>query len=330
MTVYQKDGSKGFTSSKDGERQEFDTPDAAAADENNYPSSDLRAKWFLSTNQWQGFIPLQIPGIDTLYNEAVSDSEDQPACPDDGNEPNEMSTTVSQSLEKMKENHSLFYKIACDISISDSDITRNDGNSNAQTASRPEEEELIIAESVEDEATHNVGTSVQESKNSNLSLQSDVNDNGLSTNNKVQDLTQGTEDKAALNTLARPAREACIYEEIPRKECEDTPRQECQLKVKENNHGVSHQDNDSDQALDENAKTREENSGTKESDERKVEGERCEEPKKSSLREEDKQTVQDRGNNNSITSSSSLDEGRRVIRSASFGKARVTVLRTSL
>lgn len=332
MTIYPKKGGQGFTTCKDGERQELDAPDADD-DESNFPSSDLRAKWFLSTKKWQGFIPLQIPGVDTLCNEEVSDSDNQPACPDDGTESNEMSATVSQSLEKMKENHSLFYKIACDISISDSDITRNDGNSNAQTTSKPEEEEeLVIAESVADEVTHNVGTtSVQESKNSNLSLPSDVNENGLSTNNKVQDSTPETEDKAVLSTSTSPAKEACIHEEIPEKECEDTSRQEHQLKVKETDHGASVQDNDSDQAPDESAKTREENSGTKESDKRKVERDRSEEPQKSSsLCEENKDTVQERGNNNSVTSSSSLDDGRRLIRNASFGKARVTVLRTSL
>eukprot|EP00064_Thunnus_orientalis_P005288 superscaffoldBa00000509_g5302 len=283
MTIYPKKGGQGFTTCKDGERQELDAPDADN-DESNFPSSDLRAKWFLSTKKWQGFIPLQIPGVDTLCNEEVSDSDNQPACPDDGTESNEMSATVSQSLEKMKENHSLFYKIACDISISDSDITRNDGNSNAQTTSKPEEEEeLVIAESVADEVTHNVGTtSVQESKNSNLSLPSDVSENGLSTNNKVQDSTPETEDKAVLNTSTSPAKEACIHEEIPEKECEDTSRQEHQLKVKETDHGASVQDNDSDQAPDESAKTREENSGTKESDKRKVERERSEEPQKSS------------------------------------------------
>lgn len=328
MTVYQKDGGKGFTSCKEGQKQEHDTSDAAT-DENNFPSSDLRAKWFLSTNQWQGFIPLQIPGTDTLYSEEVSDSENPPACPDDGNEPNAMSATVSQSLEKMKENHSLFYKIACDISISDSDITKNDGNSNTQTASKPEEEELIIAESVEDGVTHNVGTFAQECKNSNLRLQSNVNDNGISNNDNIQDSAPETEDKPALNTSVSPAKEACIYEEISQKECEGTSRQQQKLKVKENNHGASDQDNDSDQTLDE--KTKEENSETKESDERMIQRERCEEPKKSnSLHEEDKQRVQEQGNNNSITSSSSVDEGRCAIRSASFGKARVTVIRTSL
>lgn len=332
MTVYQKDGGKGFTSCKDGERQELDAP-AADDDESNFSSSDLRAKWFLSTNQWHGIIPLQIPAIDTLCNEEVSDSDNQPACPDDGNESNEMSATVSQSLEKMKENHSLFYKIACDISISDTDITRNDGNSNTQMASKSEEkEELIITESLPDEATQNVGTAPgQESKDSNISLPSDVNENSLSTNNKLQDSTPETEDKAMLNTSSSPAKEAYVDEEIPQKECEDTLRQDCQLKVQETNHGASVQDNDSDQALDDRAKTREENSETNESGERKVEQERSEEQKTStSLCEEDKETVQERGNNNSITSSSSLYEGGRVIRSESFGKARVTVIRTSL
>ncbi|KAM7381755.1 hypothetical protein PAMA_012549 [Pampus argenteus] len=329
MTVYQKDGGKGFTRCKDGERLELNAADDDDDDDESNLSSDLRAKWFLSTNQWQGFIPLQIPGIDTLCNEEVSESDDQPACPDDGTESSEMSATVSQSLEKMKENHSLFYKIACDISISDTDITRNDGNSNAQSASpREEEEERILTESVADEATNNVGTSVQES---NLSLPSDVKENNLSTNNRVQDSTPETEEKAALNASASPAKEACIHEEIPQNECEDTSRQEHQTQVKETTRGASVQENDLHQVLDEHAKTKEENVGMKESDEREVNQDRPRELKKSSsLREKDKETVEERGNNNSVTSPDSLYEGGRVIRSASFGKTRVTVIRTSL
>ncbi len=330
MTVYQKDGGKGFTSHKDGEEQKLE--ESAAADyESDFSSSDLRAKWFLSTSQWQGCIPLQIPGIDSLCSEEMSDTENQPTCTDDVADSNEMSSTVSESLEKMKENHSLFYKIACDISISDTDITKNDGNSSAQTSSRPEEEEeLLIAKSVPDEATHNVErSSNQESKDSGIHLPSDVNENSPSIDNKHQDSTMETQDKAALNTSANPAKQPCAYKEIPQRECEVTSRQESQLKVGKTIHGAPAQDADSDQALDEHAKTREEHSGAKESEDRKVDRERSDEPKKrSSLSEENKETVQ--GSNHSITPSSSVYEGRSVIRSASFGKARVTVIRTSL
>lgn len=317
MTVYQKDGGKGFTSCKDGEEQKLEEP-AADDDENDFSSSDLRAKWFLSTNQWQGFIPLQIPGIDSLCSEEVSDIENQPACTDDGIDSNEMSSAVTESLEKMKENHSLFYKIACDITISDTDITKND----AQTSSRPEEEELLITESGLDEATHNVGrSSNQDSKDSSLHLPSDVNENSLSIDNKLQDSTLETQDKAASNAPASPAKEPCG----------DTSERESHLKAGETIHGAPVQDTDSEQALGEYAKTREEQSGAKEPEDRKVDQERSEEPKKCcSSSEENKETVQERGNSNSITQSSSVYEGGRVIRSASFGKARVTVIRTSL
>ncbi|XP_076616961.1 pleckstrin homology domain-containing family A member 4 isoform X2 [Chaetodon auriga] len=326
MTVFQKDGGKGFTSCKDGEVQKLDES-AADDNESDFPSSDLRAKWFLSTSQWQGFIPLQIPGIDSLCSEEISDTENHPACTDDVTDSNEMSSAVSESLEKMKENHSLFYKIACDISISDTDITKNEGNSNAQTSSRTEEEELPISESVPDEATHDEN---QDSKDASLNLPSDVNENSLSIDKKLQDSTLETQDKAALNTSASPAKEACVYEEIPLKECEDASRQDRLLeKVRETTHGAPVQNSASDQAMDENA--REEHSGAKRREDKKVDHERPEETNKC-LRssDESKETVQERGNNHSITPPSSMFEGGSVIRSASFGKARVTVLRTSL
>lgn len=333
MTVYQKDGGTGFAHRKDGEEQTFEG--SADNNESDFLSSDVRAKWFLSTSQWQGFIPLQIPGVDSLCSEETSDIETQPACPDDVTESNEMSSAVSESLEKMKENHSLFYKIACDISISDTDITKNDGNSNAQTSSRTEQEgdELMITESAPDEETHNVQrSSSKESNDSSLHLPSDVNANSLSTDNKLQDSTQETQDKTASNTSASPPKEARDKEEIAQKECEDTLRQEGQLEnVKGTLRGAAVQESDPDQALDENEKTREEHIGEKESENGKVNKERRKDRKKCrSLSAETKETAQERGNNHSVTPSSAVFEGGRVIRSASFGKARVTVLRTSL
>lgn len=320
MTVFQRDGGKGFTSCKEGEAQKLEEP-AADDSESDVSSSDLRAKWFLSTNQWQGFIPLQIPGIDSLCSEEISDTEDHPACADETTDSNEMSSAVSESLEKMKDNHSLFYKIACDISISDTDITKNDGNSNAQTSSRTEEE-LPIAQSVPDEVTLN---EKQESKDTSLHLLSDVNENSLSINENLQDSALETRDRAALNTSASPAKEACVYEEIPLKEGEEGGSE----RVRETTHGAPVQNSGSAQAPDENA--REEHSGAKRTDDTKVDHERSEGPKKCrSFSEESKLTVQERGNNHSITSSGPVFEGGGVIRSASFGKARVTVLRTSL
>nr|XP_046233932.1 pleckstrin homology domain-containing family A member 7-like isoform X2 [Scatophagus argus] len=330
LTVYQKDGGKGFTSGKDEEEQRLED---SATDESDFSSSNLRAKWFLSTNQWQGFIPLQIPGIDSLGSEEISDPENHPACADDVTDCNEMSSAVSESLEKMKENHSLFYKIACDISISDSDITKNDGNSNAQTSPRPEEEELLITESVPEEAAHDVERSLnQESKNFSPHLPSVVIEHSLAVNNNLQDSAQETQDKAVLSTSASPSEEVCVYREIPEKESEDTSRQKGQLeRVRETIHEDPVQDTDCDQDLDKNAAARDEHNGAKESEDRKGDQERSEKQRKCrSLSEENKETVHERGNNRSVPPSSSLYEGGSVIRSASFGKTRVTVLRTSL
>lgn len=332
MTVYQKDGGKGFTSHKEGE--ELKLEESAAVDyESDFPSSNLRAKWFLSTSQWQGCIPLQIPGIDSLSSEGISDIGSQPACTDDVADSNEMSSAVSESLEKMKENHSLFYKIACDISISDTDITKNDGNSSIQMSSRPEEEEkeLPITESAPDEATHIVErSSNQDSEDSKIHLPSDLNENSSVVDNKLQDPILETQNKAVLNTSASPEKEPCVYEEIPQSECKAPSRQESQLKVEETSHEAPAQDTDPDQAVDEHAKTREGHGGAKESEDRKVDQDRADGPRKCrSLSEESKEAVEERDNNHSITPPSSVYEGGSVTRSASFGKARVTVLRTS-
>lgn len=144
MTVHQNNGSEDCASSKNKEEQKLE--DAATDDnESNFSSSDVRAKWFLSSSQWPAFIPLQTPETGG-YEEVLADGDN----PESGlEESNEMSPEVSESLEKMKENHSLFYKIACDISISDSDITRNDGSSGMQTIT----EELLITEDAESAKT---------------------------------------------------------------------------------------------------------------------------------------------------------------------------------
>ncbi|XP_054625236.1 pleckstrin homology domain-containing family A member 7 isoform X3 [Dunckerocampus dactyliophorus] len=140
MTFYQTDGGKGFVNYKDEEQQQTHEPDGGDGDdeERSISSCDLRSKWFLSTNHHHEFLPLHIPDID--FCSEGTGKEDQPVCLDDCNL---MSSTVSQSLEKMKENHSLFYKIACDISISDTDITKNDSCISPQLGN---EEELFITE----------------------------------------------------------------------------------------------------------------------------------------------------------------------------------------
>lgn len=303
MTVFQKDGGKGFMSRKDEE---------ATADDNegDYSSSDLRAKWFLSTNQWHGCIPLQIPGIDS----ESADVEDHPASADDVNESNEMSSAVSESLEKMKENHSLFYKIACDISISDTDITKNDVNSNGQMSSTSEEEQQqpSVIQSVSEEGSHNEN---QKSDDVNLHLPSDDNESSSPTDTKLQESTVEIQDKAVLNTSASPV-------------SEETPKQESDLEEGgETIQGAPAQSSDSNQALDEKVKTRGEDGVVKRSEERKAGRLRAEQLKKClSFSEESKETVQERDNGHSVAPSI---QGGSVIRSASFGNARVTVLKTS-
>ncbi|KAM3591361.1 uncharacterized protein V6R79_000744 [Siganus canaliculatus] len=327
MTVYQRDGAKGFLRRKEDEEQKLDEA-AADGNESDFASSDLRAKWFLSTNQWQGYIPLQIPAIESLCSEETSEMENHTSA-DDMTDSNNMSFAVSESLEKMKENHALFYKIACDISISDSDITKNDENT--QSSHRLDaQDELQITESVPDEEPQNTAGSLKEECNdSSLYLASNVNEKSSSVNSERKDSTFETQEKAAFNTSVSPAKMACIYEEIPEKECEVTSSEEGNM-VGETIQETPVQDDDCDQALDEKAKQEGENKET-ESDDRKVDQEKPEVQKKSScLSEENKQTEQERATNHSIIPSSSGCESGKLIRSASFGKARVTVLRTSL
>lgn len=334
MTVYQKDKGRGFTSCKNEAEKTLEEP-APDDSESVLSPSDLKAKWFLSTNQWQGFIPLQISGTDSLCYEEVSDIGKHPACTDDVTDSNEMSPTVSESLEKMKENHSLFYKIACDISISDTDITKNEGNSNDQMSPRSEEEEqqLVITESVQEEAPHNSGiSSNQDSKDSSLHLPSHVDENSPTINKKLQGSTIETQDKVAIHFSASSGKGDCVHEKNTQKKHEDTVRKEDQLqKDGETIREAPVRETDCDHVLDENRETREEQSEAKESEDKKVDQKRPKEMEESSnLSEENKETVQERGNDPAITPSSSKYKGRSVIRSASFGKARVTVLRTSL
>ncbi|XP_022075785.2 pleckstrin homology domain-containing family A member 7 isoform X3 [Acanthochromis polyacanthus] len=323
MIVYQKDGGKGFIGCKDDEQKQLEEH-GDDDNESDFKSSDVRAKWFLSTSQWQGFMPLQIPGIETLCNEETTDIDNQPACSDENNDSNEMSSTVSESLEKMKENHSLFYKIACDISISDSDITKNDGNSCAPTSTKPEEEEtLLITESGPAEETGKGGTSSdQESEDTSQNLTSEDNENSKIADNKHQDSTVENQDKEAGTTSGNLSEEGHVNEKSTAKESEDNSGQEVKLKVTETVDEAPVQHTDSDQAVDE---------CTKMSEDKKEDQERAKVLKKCrSLSENNNELVQERDDKHAASLSSSSFEGGSVIRSASFGKARVTVLRTSL
>lgn len=279
------------------EEDEERAEDSAAVD---VSASDLRAKWFLSTSQWQGFIPLQIPGIDSLCSEEMLDHDSQPACTEDTTESGQMSSAVSESLAKMKENHSLFYKIACDISISDTDITNNDGNVNAHASSVPEEEERCsVAESGPDEEAGSAGrSSNQDSEESSLVLK------------KPRD-----SDSAG--------KETHVYEEIPQNDGEATSGQESQSHVKGTNREASAPGAEYDQARQGEDKTT-----TERSEDRKVDKEW---KKSRSLSEENKkEAVEEGAEDKPIALPSSAYRGGSVSRSSSFGKARLTVLRTSL
>ncbi|XP_026018606.1 pleckstrin homology domain-containing family A member 4 isoform X3 [Astatotilapia calliptera] len=324
MTVYPKDGGKRFIGLKDDEQKKVEDNPDGDDNESDSKASDLRAKWFLSTNQWKGFIPLQIPATETLCNEEAADN--QAASSDGITDSNEMLSAVSESLEKMKENHSLFYKIACDISISDSDITKNDGNSCAQTSSGPEDKDpLLITESVPADAASNVGpSSDQENKDVTQPVSLNGNESSGTAASKPRDSTVDLQEKAT--------KDASVFEKSAADECEHNSRSESQLKVKETTGRVCIGDTDPKQTLDGSAsQTREERSRAKESGDRKFGRVRSEELKKSaSLCDEKNENVPEQGNKSSAALSSSVREAGRVIRSASFGKARVTVLRTSL
>lgn len=286
LTVYQKEGGKGFTSSKSEAEQR-----AAGSSDGEVCSSDLRAKWFLSTSQWQGCIPLQIS--DLVGIEETSGAVEHLTSSEDTAESNEMSPAVSESLEKMKENHSLFYKIACDISISDTDIEKNDGNSNCQTSPGPEgqaeEDEVpVVAECVhKDEAAENTNqTSTQE-------VAADVLDKDA----PLQDETS----------------RGNVQSEADKENLREGPAQT----------------DDCDKVVDVDKVTTRRADGANEWADRRVDPKRSRELRKCSS-EENTEAVRERGEDLLNTPSGSVSEDRRAARSTSFGKARLTVLRTSL
>ncbi|XP_034049971.1 pleckstrin homology domain-containing family A member 7 isoform X2 [Thalassophryne amazonica] len=298
LTVFQKDGGKGFWNYRDRDEEVLEEP---PGEDRNFSSNDMRTKWFLSTSRCQGLIPLQIHDTDLMDNEDTSDFTDQPICTDEMMDSGEMSSTVSQSLEKMKENYSLFYKIACDISISDTDITRNDGNLNAQPTSGPEEEaELVIRESIPAEPTyHPERMSEQEIG------QSDMDENRVVIN------TQDEEE-----TIAAKAVPSISGEDAEDEEFGDNLKHEIQA-----NQGASESDSC--------AQKSEDHTQTQEEEDTKVDEETSAELKKPrSLCEDREESVQEQGSN--FITTSSVYAGGRVIRGTSLGKTRVTVLRTSL
>lgn len=273
MMVYQKGGRKGFTVCKNEDEQTLKGPAADNGAENDLASCDARAKWFLSTNHWQGFIPLPCkdsPSDSTKFNDNLTDSA-------------EMSPAVSESLEKMKDNYSLFYKIACDITISDTDIAKNDG----QTSPGPEENELLIITEAAEETNQN---SNQDDKN------------------VVKGSTSETQGKSVSWTSESPAREDRLPGGTPQNGNEDVVCQE-DLKLGESPLRSSGQVTNGDRSLDGKA-----NLGGEDSKAEDLKG-------SSSLSEKQKES--------SLPRPSSACEAGSGTRSASLGKARVTVLRTS-
>ncbi|XP_037546800.1 pleckstrin homology domain-containing family A member 6 [Nematolebias whitei] len=291
ITVYHKDGGKGFTDPNHNEQKKL--KDYAADDaDNNLKSSHLRMQWFLSANQ----NTIQIPASEPTSDDEQVDTNNQAQCPDDLTDPTEFSSAVSESLKKMKENHSLFYKIACDISISDSDITKND-----EQASRPEDEkELVIHES---EPVRDVEMpSDQKTKDLNQHLI--VNDKTPNLTNKMQ------------KVLVDPV---CDHKGVTPEESEDISEKILKDLNKAGDH-IGH-------TPDEHSKTKEP-CLKKKLENLKEEQEGPEELKNgASLRNE---TEKDEDNKLSMSPSNTTYESGGVVRSASFGKSRVTVIRTSL
>lgn len=280
MMVYQKDGGKGFTVCKNEDEQKLKGPAADNDAEKDLASCDVRAKWFLSTNHRQGFIPLPYkdsPSDGIRFNDNLTDS-------------GEMSPAVSESLEKMKDNYSLFYKIACDISISDTDIAKNDGQTSPGLEDR---EPLIITEAVEE--------TKQESNQDDK--------------NVLKGLTPETQDRSASGTSAGPAMDDCVPDGTPQNGNEDMVCQE-DLKLRESPLRSSGQVTNGDHSLDGKA-----NLGGGEDSKAKA--------LMSSIGLSDEQTDKFQEREFSLTRPSSACEAGSGTRSASLGRARVTVLRTS-
>lgn len=299
MTVFHKDGGKGFTAPNHNEQKKLKEYTADDAD-NNLKSSDLKTQWFLSTNQDK----IQIPASEPLSDDEQVDTNNQVRCSEDLTDPTEFSSAVSESLKKMKENHSLFYKIACDISISDSDITKND-----EQASRPEEEEeLVIHES---EPASDVETRCDQ-KPKDLNQRLIVND-------KTPNLTHEMQSRVLVDPVSD-------HKGIALEESEDKSEKILKdlNKAGDQNRNVGH-------TPDECSKAKEEPCLKKKLEDLKEDQERPEELKDCvSFRKETNLKEQDQDSKLSISPSDTPYESGGVVRSASFGKPRVTVIRTSL
>ncbi|CAB1337816.1 unnamed protein product, partial [Coregonus sp. 'balchen'] len=353
MTVYQTDGGQRFKRRCEEEEQEELSIDHG---ESSSLSTNQRAEWFLSTNQWREFIPLQDHGIESLCHEETLNLDNDPTSHDAGTDSNGATFSISESLEKMLENHSLFYRITSDINLSDTDITMTDGQSVSDQEEKMEGATSEISRA--DEVTYSVvrptdqqieGCHPSESSTSHDTATDNSGD--ITTTNEQQDST--SMDLNAQLTLSgnqtscastKPAHDLCIYEEIPDNDAlskaTEEPSQESQWKMKKSQESRKPNPESSGNPESEQApsmdtcgksKTGEGNCGIVETVDMKVEQEGTAVLKvgNSSLGGEREEAVQKRGSL-SKTNSLGLYEGESADRSASFGRGRVTVLRTSL
>lgn len=354
MTVHQRDVGLRFNRMCEKEPEEDREYVSANREEAGSLSTNLRAEWFLSTNQWQGFIPLQNHGIETLCDDVTSHTrvDPPPPCCAIGTNSNEDSS--SPVFEKTLDNHSLFYRIACDINISDNDIAVLDGHSSVQASTNQEEASVGLTNEVltADEVTCGLvkATDPHSESSGCHTNATKCNGNLMTTNNQPEaaSVDQDTPPALSPNTITsksiKPVHELCIYEEIPgshavSKPISEDPSDENQLKAEEE--GCSTNPVAPDPSVSEHTdehqmgETMSGKRGDDESMKTNIDQEVAVDLKGvSGGLEGEKEETQVQGSNNNPTvpecRTSLVHEDGRAHQSTPFGSARVTVLRTSL
>ncbi|KAJ7984556.1 hypothetical protein DPEC_G00356020 [Dallia pectoralis] len=129
LTVYQSNEGQIFEKRCEEEQQQNREELLASHGEHIFPSTNERAEWFLSTNHRSEFIPLCDQGMGSTCREETLNLINETTSDDAGTALNCASFSFGESLEKMLQNHSLFYKITSDINLSDTDIAMTDGHS---------------------------------------------------------------------------------------------------------------------------------------------------------------------------------------------------------
>ena len=363
--VYQRDADHRFNMMDEVER-EGDREDVSAnRGQASSLSANLRTEWFLSTGQWQGSMPLQNHDTEPLFDEDTSIVDPPPPCCDTGTDSNEdFSSVICQSLEKIMDNHSLFYKIACDINLSDNDITMTDGASNVQASTNQEEvvameltNEVLRAE----EVTYSVVRATEqhgESPGCHGTSATNCNGNTITANKQPESPSTDEETPPTVSpeeeerASVEPVHELCIYEGIQdnrglfKPKGEDSS-QENQLKVEEEEPSpvvsdlvVSEQNNDhltgetrnAEMVGDEPVKAIEDQSVSVEVKGigRDLDGKKEDGRDLDGKKEDAKLHESLRSNTVPKCKTNSKYEGGLAHRSGSFGRGRVTVLHTSL